>query len=242
MKTLILTGGIAHPFDETAPELARILEAAGFSTQVTEDIEGGLARLEDVDLLAVHALRWTMTQHEKYAPHRARWAFSLGEAGRAAIEKHVARGRGVLGIHTAAICFDDWPAWRDHLGVRWVWGRSHHPAPCAISVRASAVTDPIVAGIAPFSVHDELYSDLERTPGTRVLMEARADGRVWQPVVVTSDRAGRRAAYVAFGHDMASMTAAPVRTVIARAARWAAGADPGGAGQGAETGVEGADA
>ena len=45
MRNLLLTGGIGHPFADAAPALAAILDAVGIRSEVTTDIEGGLARL-----------------------------------------------------------------------------------------------------------------------------------------------------------------------------------------------------
>ena len=225
MRALVLTGGIAHPFEETAPALAAILASEGIEADVTDDVEAGLARLADRELLVVQCLRWSMVQHEKYAPHRDRWALSLSDAGKGAIAAHLARGRGILGIHAAPISFDAFEAWGELLGARWVWGRSGHPPIGTIRARAVGEADAITRGIGPFALVDELYGDLELAPDARVLVEATADGEAWQPVLVVADRPGRRAAYVAFGHDMRAFAVPEVRTLIGRAARFAAGLD-----------------
>jgi hypothetical protein len=93
---LILTGGHTHRFDIAAPALAALLNEQGINSEVTNDIEAGLATLGKTapDLLTVYALRWSMAIGDKYAPHRARWAFTLSADGRASIESHLARGGG----------------------------------------------------------------------------------------------------------------------------------------------------
>src|SRR3982751_2286923 len=108
MRNVLLSGGPTHAFDQTTPRVVRTLAKAGFDSTVFEDIEQGLRQLaaEPCALLTVHCLRWSMVQAEKYAPLRGSWAFSLSEPARAAIVAHVARGGGVLGLHTAAISFD----------------------------------------------------------------------------------------------------------------------------------------
>ncbi|XWN34156.1 MAG: ThuA domain-containing protein [Devosia sp.] len=219
-RALILTGGVGHPFDETAPALAAILNAQGFETMVTQDIEAGVRDLARYDLLIVHCLRWTMTQHEKYAPLRADHAFSLSDEGRTAIARHMARGGGLLGIHTASICFDDWPAWGDLLGVKWVWGRSHHPDIMTLTVRAAdGVERPHWAHVPP-PVTDELYSDLTLAPNTTVVMEAAAEGTPFQPVLTLTDHGTSRAAYIAFGHDLRAFESDAIKATIGGAALW----------------------
>ena len=109
MKNLILTGGIFHPFDEAASALDQLLIQEGFDSEITQDIEDGLKKLDQdrYDLLTVYTLRWSMQTGEKYEPYRDQWALILSETGRQAIWKFLERGGGILALHTAAICFDD---------------------------------------------------------------------------------------------------------------------------------------
>jgi len=76
------------------------------------ELELGLASLvrEPVDLLTINALRWEMVG-EKYDAYRGTEALRLSPESRAAIDAHLARGRALLGLHTATICFSDWPQW-----------------------------------------------------------------------------------------------------------------------------------
>jgi type 1 glutamine amidotransferase len=225
MRNLILAGGIFHPFDDTAPQLSHLLGPAGFESEISFDIEAGLERLahEKFQLLTVHCLRWTMTQHAKYEPYRAQWALSLSPAGRRAIEQHLAAGGGLLGLHTASICFDDWPAWGNLLGAAWRWERSHHPPMDRIDVRPAG-RHPIIAGLAPFAVVDELYQELELSPDIEVIAEGRLVGTdSWKPVGMVKQTGRGRSVYLSLGHDVASLDEPQHAKLIARAARWAAG-------------------
>ena len=125
----MLVGGIYHPFAETAAAIKRCLSGVGVETETTDDIDTGFVRLAEggFDLLTVHCLRWSMTQHAKYAPFRKQYEYLMRQSARDAILDHLARGGGLLGIHTAGISFDDWPEWRDVLGAAWRWGQSYHP-------------------------------------------------------------------------------------------------------------------
>jgi type 1 glutamine amidotransferase len=223
-RNLILAGGVYHPVEETGAPLVGILRNAGLESEVTADVEGGLARLArgEFERLTVACLRWTMTQNEKYAPFRAEWALSLSQAGRAAISDYLASGRGLLAIHAAPISFDDWPQWPRLLGIGWRWGVSHHP-PCAPASMRKAAEHPITADMQPFTVADEIYSALNIEPWMQPVAEARhADMPEWRPVVFAGEHAGCRRAWCGFGHDAASLSNVEHRALIARAARWVA--------------------
>lgn len=150
----------------------------------------GLARLSETwfDVLTINALAFTMTQHEKYAPLRSVHAFAISDAEKATIRGHLASGGKLLGLHTAAICFDDWPEWQDYLGIAWQWGTSHHPPPCTLRIDAEE----------PFETVDELYCDLALASGTEVLANAtcRSVDRP-QPILLRN----ANAVYLALGHD-----------------------------------------
>jgi type 1 glutamine amidotransferase len=222
----MLAGGPNHPFEETVPALVRVLRDHGIETEVFHDLEAGLARLAQggFDLLTAHCLRWTMVQHEKYAPIRDEWAFSLSESGRAAARRHVAAGKGVFGIHTAPISFDTWPGWTDILGVGWVWGKSHHPPLGLVAVRMTERDSPIAKGLPEFALTDELYCELAVAPWMQPFMAAHtADDATWRPAGFAGEDGGSRRVYCSFGHDGASITQPTHQALLGRAARWAAG-------------------
>ncbi|ABD55187.1 ThuA domain-containing protein [Jannaschia sp. CCS1] len=188
-RSLILSGGILHPFDQTSDLIAQHLTLLGIRSEILP-VREGLARLGQTsfDLLAVNALAFTMTQHEKYASRRATHSFAISKDEKTAIRSHVQAGGKLLGLHTAAICFDDWPEWRDLLGVAWKWGVSHHPPPCPVRV----------ADTPPFDTVDELYCDMSVHPDAEVLLTGTCDGVAEpQPILI---RFGN-AAYLALGHD-----------------------------------------
>jgi len=172
-RNLLLTGGIVHPFETAAAALAGVLRGHGIESVVTMDIEGGLAELPRgwFDLLTIFALRWTMAD-DKYAAHRAQWALSISAAGRAAILAHLSSGRGLFGVHTASICFDDWPGWGEALGGAWVWGASSHPPLGLVDVGVVEPHHPLVRGIGDFTLTDEVYGDLALHHDVVPLMQA----------------------------------------------------------------------
>lgn len=227
---LILTGGIGHPFDDAAPALRDVLAGAGIASEITTDIDAGLTALGTggFDLVTVYALRWRMLGSEKYAPHRAKWAFSLSPAARRSLLAHVEAGGGLLGVHTASICFDDWPEWQNLLGGAWVWGRSFHP-PCGrVEVCPTGTRHVITEGASKFSLlSDEVYSDLSIAPDVQPLLMASAsplasgiEGGAW-PVLWARQVGQGRVVYDALGHDRGSLEHPQHRLLLRRSALWA---------------------
>jgi hypothetical protein len=193
-RNLILSGGIYHPFAETSAAIAAHLAPLGITSDICSVAEG-LERLlhQDFDLVTVNALAFSMTQAEKYAPLRAEHGFEISASAQAALGAHVAAGRGLLGLHTAPICFDTWPGWADLLGVEWVWGQSGHPMPDYLLVTQNGTTRRI---------WDELYGGLRLHPEAPVLATARlASGGAEQPVLTVRGPA----VYLALGHDMTAV-------------------------------------
>jgi len=226
VRNLLLTGGIVHPFESAAPALAEVLRAHDIESTITEDIDAGLAELTrgGFDILTLYALRWSM-RDDRYAPHRARWAYSPSAAARDAIEGHLRAGRGIFGVHTASICFDDWPRWRGILGGAWEWGRSGHPPFGPVEVRIVEPGHPLVRGLAGFALDDEVYGDLALEPDVVPLMQASATGadRGAHPVLWTRNVGVGRVVYDALGHDAASMRHPVHARILARSALWALG-------------------
>jgi hypothetical protein len=138
VRNVLFTGGWAHDFDTHAPLLAAAIDGAGpdIETTTVDDLDT-LAELvgAGVDLVTIYACRFRMLD-ERYTPEqRAEWAMEIPAATCSALIDHVAAGRPLLAVHTAAVCFDDWPEWSELLGGGWSWERSWHPPPGEMTVR-----------------------------------------------------------------------------------------------------------
>lgn len=226
-RAVVLTGGpdYAHDFSTTGPELATIAEEAGFAPTLVDRPDAVIPLLADastLDLLIVNALRWRMLS-ERHAVWRDEWAYETSPALREAITDFVAGGGGLVGNHTAPICFDDWPAWGDIMGGAWNWDRSAHPLLGPVSATIVA-THPVTAGVtSPVELDDEVYGDLDVRPGITTLATAkRTIDDVEQPVVWTHGFGRGRVAYCCFGHNRRSLQNPGVRQILRQAMMWTA--------------------
>ena len=225
-RAVVLTGGPTHDFPATTGCLSTLLGEEGLVAEPYEDVDDGLRALPGAPLLVVNALRWTMRSPgtpERYRVRADHEGVSPAADARAALAEHLRGGGGVLAMHTAVICFDDWPEWAAALGGAWRWGRSSHPPLGEMAVKVAAPGHALVAGLADFTVVDERYSDLDRgtDPAAPLLV---ADG---QPLLWARAHGNGRVVYDALGHHPASYAVPEHREIVRRAIRWTAGADGG---------------
>lgn len=221
LSNLILVGGIFHDFEASAQALAEILRPLGIESRIESDLEAGLASLAEapVDLLTLNALRWEMIG-EKYDPYREREAYSPSQAARTAFNKHLQGGGALLGLHTASICFSDWPEWRTLLGGHWVWGTSWHPPPEPVEVTPTA--EGSLGHLPAFEVHDELYTSLALAPTAKVLASAKSAAMPTpQPIMWSQSVGAGRVIYDALGHDEASLHHPAHAELLQEAVGWA---------------------
>lgn len=212
-RNLILSGGPFHDFDATSAALAEVLADVGIESEITEDIAGALSEPSEFQLITVNALRWQMSAGH-LADQRDRWRFSLPGQARTTLLDHLSRGGGLLCMHSASICFDDWQGWPRVLGGCWTWPKSHHPPLGWTSVRVHG-GHPIVEGLRDFDVVDEVYSDLDLAPGVQPLASSMGQPLIWARPV----RRGR-VVYDALGHDTRSYDNEIHRSLLQRAAQW----------------------
>lgn len=223
MRNLILTGGLHHPFEASSETLRAVLEPVGFASDITTDIHTGLSWLDDggYDLLTVYALRWPMLA-ERFANDRALWAVTLTDADKSRIDAHLAAGKGVLALHTAAISFDDWPRWREIVGAGWIWGTSNHPPHGPTQVDMTARPHPITQGLDGFGFAEEAYARMDLVPGIEALATVQASVQSEaSPALWARDVGSARVVYDALGHDSESLNHPTHRRIVQRAALWA---------------------
>jgi type 1 glutamine amidotransferase len=223
-QNLLITGGWAHPFGSAAPRLREILDSVPgvpIRSTVVWDLPDALKALQSqkFDLVTVFACWFTM-RDPRYSPaQRTEWAREISGELRELLLEHRDRGGPLFAVHTATICFDDWPEWGKWLGGRWNWAESHHPPLGDVSVRIVA-PHPIVAGVGDFVVVDECYSRLSLEPGNTRLAEGRTAQHESPECLLWCKEQGGRVVYSALGHADASLASPAHQRVIQQAVTW----------------------
>ena len=223
MNAVLLTGGWAHPAEATIEPLAEVLSAAGYDTTMTEAVDALPPLLSGgADLLVVNACRFRMLDDRYTEEQREEWATDTGPLVRRAVHDHLGAGRPLLGLHAAAICFDDWSEWADLLGGAWQWPRSGHGPVSRFQV-APAEGRVLTDGIEPFTVEDECYEHLAVADDATPLLGAELDGET-HVLGWTRQEGAARVAYCALGHDRRSFAEPAHRRLLSRILRWLGGA------------------
>jgi len=223
-RNLLITGGWAHPFDRAAPVLANIIDSTFEqrmqSTVVWDlpDARDALA-VEDFDLITVFACWFTMRDPRYSAEQRTTWARSIDLDLRELLLAHRDAGRPLFAMHTATICFDEWPQWGEWLGGQWDWKASYHPPIGDVSLTAR-MHHPIVSGVGDFTVVDECYSKLNISSSVLRLAEGQTKHHDAAECLLWCKEDRGRVVYDALGHDVASLTSDAHQRLIRQAVAW----------------------
>ncbi len=222
----VLAGGSphAHDFASTGAALVELAASAGHRCELIAHPDDAVSALDALDALVVCGLWWRMLG-DVYDAWRAEHAYSPPEATRAALDRFVRDGGGLVAVHTAPICFDDWPGWRDVIGGAWRWGVSSHPPRGPVA--ATLVTEhPVLAGLPPvMQLDDEVYGDLDVRDDVEVLAVARRDADDDdQPVVWAHHHGAGRVVFDGFGHDADSIRHPDNARLLRNGLAWVLGA------------------
>jgi uncharacterized protein len=209
-----------HPVAETSAEIARVVRALGVEPDLrTDETPDALADLSGVDLLIVNSGRGNP---DAPPAHDTAWQQSFD-----AVAAHARAGGAVLGVHSAAAAFPDWPGWADIIGTGWTPGVSGHPEASVAVFEAdrSAHDHPVFEGLAPIDgvtegpvvvAYDERYWRMPVHPGNVPLLGHRTLGD-WY---VVGWLCGGSRMYDGLGHDKRSYASVQRRRYLANEIRW----------------------
>lgn len=209
VRAIMFVGGGSHDYDNLPRRLAdRLRQEEEIDIRVTADLsEMTEANLAAVDVVIVNACL------DK----------GLDESGRKALVGALRQGKGLVAMHCALWCFQDWPEWRKIMGGLVIKHDRFGP----YEDRIVYPGHPIAADLpATFTITDEAYYVDERSPDICVIARTSKThpGRPGpDPQVWTNRHAGGRVFVTSMGHDeQASFNAAYLRLLV-NGIRWAAG-------------------
>jgi len=215
------TGGL--PMHPTTAQAGTIRDWLGDSARC-EIVEGPAAfeGLEEVDLLVMMGLHWTgmAADWAKRLPYE-----SPTPAQRAGFLNYAASGRPLLLAHGGIASFDDWPVFAATLPVRWDWKVSSHLQVETYTVQPGPDPHPLLEGIEPFAVVDEIYVNLQLHPALRFAVHAHTAYHGAKFPMVISGSGGAfpgsgQMVYLANGHDLRAFDAPEVRKLWLNAIAW----------------------
>jgi uncharacterized protein len=222
----VLSGGPYHP---VAAQFAVLQEALSDRAEIS-CYPGASAfdQLDACDLFVLAGMHWT-----DCAPDRHVWPEGVEpcsytaptDAQKQAFVEYVSSGRPVLGWHGGVASFDDWPEFGRLIGFRWDWRVTTHTAYANWAITVEPTGHPVIAGVGDFALDDELYCNVQITPGLDFVVHAWARyHEIRLPMIVTAE-GGRiagagRTAFLANGHDLKTMACESYRRVAVNTLRW----------------------
>ena len=220
---VIYSDGYRHPFAESSAALASIAQGIGLRSSITASLAEAM-KLVSVrrSILAVNALRWSMTQAERHAADRAEWGALLDDADMALIAGHVTGGGSLLALHTAVICWDNQPSWIALLGGGWNWDNSFHPPLGAVTADLTPAGATISKGERCLTLTDEVYHNMGLASDCEVLASADA-GHGPVPVIWRRMHGTGKIAVDTLGHDGASLQHPAHAAILAGLLEWLRG-------------------
>jgi type 1 glutamine amidotransferase len=238
LKALIIDGQNNHAWQQTTPILKAELESSGrFTVSVaTTPASGNLSefkpKFSDYDVIVFNY-------------NGAGWPNET----KAAFEKYMKDGGGMVSVHAADNSFHDWPEYNKMIGVGGWGGRSRMDGPMLRWRDGKIVRDtnggggthgaffswdvttrdpehPIMKGLPAAWLHtpDELYSTLVGpAENVTVLATAQSDvTRQNEPILMAIDYGKGRVFHTTMGHNDQSMRDVGFMTTLDRGAEWAA--------------------
>ena len=210
IRVLLVGGGSSHDFDRWyKQEDVETLQKDGLaSVEYTSDPATILSKLPNADVLFLANNQ------------------SIGDAAtRKAIFAFVDSGKGLVLAHPALwYNWQDWPAYNQKL----VGGGSKgHNEYGPFDVTITNTKHPVTKGVpSTFGLKDELYYYIaapEATP-IEILATAKAadSDKVFPSIFIVKYPKGRIVG-IALGHDAASHTIEPYKTILRNSIKWAAG-------------------
>ena len=155
----------------------------------------------------------------------------IGEAERENLRAFVESGKGVVSVHHAIASYPSWPWWRQEVigGHYFIKPADGHTASeykegvdFVVTPALKMAGHPVLRGVGPLPVHDEMYRNMWHSPKITVLMEA---DHSWndRPAVYLGPHPKARVVYIQLGHSDSTMRHPGFRRLVRNSILWTAG-------------------
>lgn len=139
---------------------------------------------------------------------------------------YVDDGGGLVFFHASTSAFYKWPEFQEISTSAWV-EQTHHSELSPVRISIDNQTHPITKGLSDFNIFDELWIDAKQNPSFQVLghatkKETTGEESEKQAAIFVSSRGRGRIFHTILGHDARALRNSGFRTLITRAAEWAA--------------------
>jgi hypothetical protein len=214
---LHLAGHDFHPVYAQAEELIEWLSPT-CAVHKAESL-AAFEHLGECDLLIMMGMYFTGWEGRYRTP---------GDVHKRAFEKYAASGNPILLHHGAIASYDDWPTFRELVGIHLEQGHTSTTPPAHYLVR-TLTSHPIVNGVGDFEMNDELFDRIAFESWTRPDVHAATKWDDRQlPVVITNEgRPGvsgaARTVYLAPGGNLETFVSPPVRQLWINSVNWCLG-------------------
>lgn len=217
-KTIVfLIGGPYHPVSQQA-DLIQGWLGDGYRVVKCEGCDA-FELLNGCDLFVAAGVHWTgspslcFPYRPMQAHHQQAWV------------DYVTSGRPVLGLHGGIASYDDWPEFGQLLGFRWDWRITAHSPEGRWRVKIVTNNHSVVAGVGDYEVQDELYFNVQVSPGLDFSVHAWAEYHDVRFPMVMTGQGGRlsgagKTAYLANGHSLASLEPPAMRVIWQNMVSW----------------------
>jgi type 1 glutamine amidotransferase len=136
----------------------------------------------------------------------------------------------VVSTHHSIVDYTDWPWWYEEVigGKYFVQAQGANKKSSyregvdfTVTPAAGKERHPVLEGIGPLTVHDEVYKDMYFSPKIEVLMETAHPGND-RPVVYAGPHPKARAIYIQLGHSDHTLRHPGFQRLLRNAIEWAA--------------------
>jgi type 1 glutamine amidotransferase len=155
---------------------------------------------------------------------------TIGEKEKANLRDFVEAGGGIVSTHHAIVNYTSWPWWYQEVigGKYFVNAVEGHTKSVykegvdfVATVAKAAARHPVVAGVPPLPVHDEVYKNMWQSPKITVLMETSHPDND-RPVVYVGPHEKARVVFIQLGHSASTLVYPGYRRLVENSILWTA--------------------